>query len=190
MSGFGRLRRWDRSRGRRLIHRSRLRLPWNGHRGHVEGRRRRRTGRGSRPLRGKRGCLRRHWLRLHRLGWRRVRHRLGRHGLLRHALLVHRRRLRGSLRRVVGIDRRLRHPLGANIAPDRWVSLRRLRLHHLTRTLPRGFTSEPPAAADAQGAGELEVCYALMAAARRWYANSACRDARVQANLARLALLH
>ena len=36
--------------------------------------------------------------------------------------------MRGSLRRVVGIDRRLRHPLGANIAPDRWVSLRRLRL--------------------------------------------------------------
>ena len=69
-------------------------------------------------------------------------------------------------------------------------ALRRLRLHHLTRTLPRGFTSEPPAAADAQGAGELEVCYALMAAARRWYANSGCRDARVQANLARLALLH
>src|SRR6266513_115785 len=53
-----------------------------------------------------------------------------------------------------------------------------------------GFTSEHPAAADAQGAGEVEICYALIAAARRWYANSACRDAQVQANLARLALLH
>src|SRR5207302_1122586 len=54
----------------------------------------------------------------------------------------------------------------------------------------RGFTSEHPAATDAQGAGEVEICYALIAAARRWYANSACRDAQVQANLARLALLH
>jgi len=69
-------------------------------------------------------------------------------------------------------------------------ALRRLRLHRLTRTLPGGFTSEHPAAADAQGAGEVEICYALIAAARRWYANSACRDAQVQANLARLALLH
>ncbi len=69
-------------------------------------------------------------------------------------------------------------------------ALRRLRLHRLTRTLPGGFTSEHPAAADAQGAGEMEICCALMEAACRWYANSACRDANVQANLARLALLH
>ena len=69
-------------------------------------------------------------------------------------------------------------------------ALRRLRLHRLTRTLPGGFTSEHPVAADAQHAGEVEICYALIAAARRWYANSACRDAQVQANLALLALLH
>jgi hypothetical protein len=69
-------------------------------------------------------------------------------------------------------------------------ALRRLRLHRLTRTLPGGFTSEHPAAADAQGAGEAEICYALIEAACRWYADSACRDAQVQANLARLALLH
>jgi len=85
---------------------------------------------------------------------------------------------------------RLDHGDGAACESVPARALRRLRLHRLTRTLPGGFTSEHPAAADAQHAGEVEICYALIAAARRWYANSACRDAQVQANLALLALLH
>ena len=85
---------------------------------------------------------------------------------------------------------RLDHGDGAACESVPARALRRLRLHRLTRPLPGGFTSEHPAAADAQGAGEVEICCALIEAARRWYANSACRDAQVQANLARLALLH
>jgi hypothetical protein len=34
-----------------------------------------------------------------------------------------------------------------------------------------------------------DMCAALIEAARRWYARSACHDPTVQANLARLAVL-
>jgi len=69
------------------------------------------------------------------------------------------------------------------------LALRRLRLHRLQRTRPRGFKSGPPAGLDAEAADAAQICGALVLAARRWYAQSACHDAIVQANLARLAVL-
>jgi hypothetical protein len=69
-------------------------------------------------------------------------------------------------------------------------ALRRLRLHRLQRTRHRGFKAGPLAAAlSPEAADAAQICAILVLAARRWYAQSACHDAIVQANLARLAVL-
>lgn len=69
------------------------------------------------------------------------------------------------------------------------LALRRLRLHRLQRTRHRGFKAESLALLEPEGADAAQICSALVLAARRWYAQSACHDAVVQANLARLAVL-
>jgi hypothetical protein len=69
------------------------------------------------------------------------------------------------------------------------LALRRLRLHRLQRTRHRGFKSGPLALLGPEAADATQICTALVLAARRWYAQSACHDAVVQANLARLAVL-
>jgi hypothetical protein len=69
------------------------------------------------------------------------------------------------------------------------LALRRLRLHRLQRTRHRGFMAESLALLEPEGADAAQICTALVLAARRWYAQSACHDAVVQANLARLAVL-
>ena len=68
-------------------------------------------------------------------------------------------------------------------------ALRRLRLRRHVRTTPRGFWHEPHPPADAEASENAQICTALIEAARRWYARSACHDTIVQANLARLAVL-
>jgi hypothetical protein len=67
-------------------------------------------------------------------------------------------------------------------------ALRRLQLSRHARTLPRGFAwrAENLSSSEAE---TVEMCTALLEAARRWYARSACHDPTVQANLARLAVL-
>lgn len=69
------------------------------------------------------------------------------------------------------------------------LALRRLRLHRLQRTRHRGFKSGPLALLAPEAADTAQICTTLVQAARRWYAQSACHDAIVQANLARLAVL-
>jgi hypothetical protein len=69
------------------------------------------------------------------------------------------------------------------------LALRRLRLHRLQRTRSRGFKAGPLAALSPEAADAAQICATLVLAARRWYAQSACHDAIVQANLARLAVL-
>lgn len=69
------------------------------------------------------------------------------------------------------------------------LALRRLRLHRLGRTRPRGFKSGPLTVPDDDAADAVAFCTALVEGTRRWYAQSACHDATVQANLARLAVL-
>jgi hypothetical protein len=68
-------------------------------------------------------------------------------------------------------------------------ALRRLRLRRHVRTTPRGFQHPAPAAVDPEAGRTTQICTALVEAARRWYARSACHDTTVQANLARLAVL-
>jgi hypothetical protein len=69
------------------------------------------------------------------------------------------------------------------------LALRRLRLHRLQRTRHRGFKAGPLPLAGPEAADAAQICTSLVNAARRWYAQSACHDAIVQANLARLAVL-
>ena len=69
------------------------------------------------------------------------------------------------------------------------LALRRLRLHRLQRTRHRGFTAGPLELLGPEAADAAQICTTLVHAARRWYAQSACHDAIVQANLARLAVL-
>ena len=69
------------------------------------------------------------------------------------------------------------------------LALRRLRLHRLQRTRHRGFKAVPLTALSPEAADAAQIGTALVLAARRWYAQSACHDAIVQANLARLAVL-
>jgi hypothetical protein len=69
------------------------------------------------------------------------------------------------------------------------LALRRLQLHRLARTPPReGSTlfNEGLAAGESDAA---QLSTTLVEATRRWYARSACHDATVQSNLARLAVL-
>jgi hypothetical protein len=69
------------------------------------------------------------------------------------------------------------------------IALRRLRLRRLVRTPHRGFSSGRSGALAPEGTDGAGICTILVEAARRWYAQSACHDATVQANLARLAVL-
>jgi hypothetical protein len=69
------------------------------------------------------------------------------------------------------------------------LALRRLRLHRLQRTRHRGFKPGPLALLGPEAADAAQISTTLVLAARRWYAHSACHDAVVQANLARLAVL-
>ena len=69
------------------------------------------------------------------------------------------------------------------------LALQRLRLHRLQRNRHRGFKSGPMTALSPEGADAAQICSTLVLAARRWYAQSACHDAIVQSNLARLAVL-
>jgi glutamine synthetase adenylyltransferase len=68
-------------------------------------------------------------------------------------------------------------------------ALRRLRLSRHVRTAPRGFFQSHAADDDPEASQSAQICTALVEAARRWYARSACHDTVVQANLARLAVL-
>jgi len=68
-------------------------------------------------------------------------------------------------------------------------ALRRLQLRRHVRTLPRGFNGWHSDNLAPEETASAEMCSALVEAARRWYARSACHDVTVQANLARLAVL-
>ena len=68
-------------------------------------------------------------------------------------------------------------------------ALKRLRLRRHVRTPPRGFSGSRSENLAPQQAEAVDMCTALVEAARRWYARSACHDTVVQANLARLAVL-
>ena len=76
---------------------------------------------------------------------------------------------------------------GAEVVPMR--ALRRLQLRRHVRRLPRGFSHWRADSLPAPASETAETCSALLQAARRWYARSACHDPIVQANLARLAVL-
>ena len=69
------------------------------------------------------------------------------------------------------------------------LALRRLRLRRYLRTPSRGFLARHSDDLPPQETEAVEMCTALVEAARRWYAHSACRDTTVQTNLARLAVL-
>jgi hypothetical protein len=62
-------------------------------------------------------------------------------------------------------------------------------LHRLQRTRHRSFKADPLTMLDPEAADTTQICTTLVQAARRWYAQSACHDAIVQSNLARLAVL-
>ncbi|MBV8496747.1 MAG: hypothetical protein JO361_08205 [Gammaproteobacteria bacterium] len=68
-------------------------------------------------------------------------------------------------------------------------ALRRLQLRRHVRTPPRGFSARRTRNLPPKDSEALEISTALLDAARRWYARSACHDATVQSNLARLAVL-
>jgi hypothetical protein len=68
-------------------------------------------------------------------------------------------------------------------------ALRRLQLHRHARAAPRGFRARREDALPPRESEAFDMCTALIEAARRWYARSACHDPTVQANLARLAVL-
>ena len=68
-------------------------------------------------------------------------------------------------------------------------ALRRLRLRRHVRTPPRGFSAERAEHHSSEDPEAVEMCTALVDAARRWYARCACHDTTVQTNLARLAVL-
>jgi hypothetical protein len=76
---------------------------------------------------------------------------------------------------------------GAEGVPMR--ALRRLQLRRHVRAPTRGFTTSHSPDLSARESETMELCSALLEAARRWYARHACHDPIVQANLARLAVL-
>jgi len=92
-----------------------------------------------------------------------------------------------SLRRAVRAHLESTPAQGHLSVPSR--ALRRLRLRRHVRTAPRGFPQPASGAGGSEAGGAAQVCTALVEAARRWYARSACHDSIVQANLARLAVL-
>jgi hypothetical protein len=68
-------------------------------------------------------------------------------------------------------------------------ALRRLQLRRHARTAPRGFRASRAVDLSPRDSEAFDMGTALIEAARRWYARSACHDPTVQANLARLAVL-
>ena len=68
-------------------------------------------------------------------------------------------------------------------------ALQRLRLRRHVRTPPRGFSAARAEHLSSEDPEAVEMCTALVDAARRWYARCACHDTTVQTNLARLAVL-
>ncbi|HEY0767171.1 MAG TPA: hypothetical protein VGD47_04385 [Steroidobacteraceae bacterium] len=76
---------------------------------------------------------------------------------------------------------------GPESVPTR--ALQRLRLRRHVRTPPPGFPAGRSKNLAPQETETVEMCTALVEAARRWYARSACHDTTVQTNLARLAVL-
>ena len=84
-------------------------------------------------------------------------------------------------------ERADRAALGDESVPA--LVLRRLRLHRLQRTRHRGFKAGPLTLSDPEAVDAAQICTTLTHAARRWYAQTACHEAVVQANLARLAVL-
>jgi hypothetical protein len=84
------------------------------------------------------------------------------------------------------IERLAKHS-GTELVPMR--ALRRLQLRRHAREAPRGFPSWRLQQLPPREAETVQMCSALLEAARRWYARRAVRDTAVQANLARLAVL-
>jgi glutamine synthetase adenylyltransferase len=68
-------------------------------------------------------------------------------------------------------------------------ALRRLRLRRHVRTAPRGFFNDSTPPDNPEASESAQICAALIDAARRWYARSACHNSIVQANLTKLAVL-
>src|SRR5579864_8116002 len=62
-------------------------------------------------------------------------------------------------------------------------ALRRLRLRRHARNAPRGFKAKPLENGNERAAAVIEIATALVEGMRRWYAQSACRDANTQINL-------
>ncbi len=89
------------------------------------------------------------------------------------------------------LSRSIIERLGQTSGPDGvpMRALRRLQLRRHSRIAPRGFRARRSADLPARESEAFDVCAALIEAARRWYARSACHDPIVQANLARLAVL-
>jgi hypothetical protein len=78
---------------------------------------------------------------------------------------------------------------GAEVGGVPMRALRRLQLRRHARIAPRGFTARRTSHLPPREGEACDMCIALIEAARRWYARSACHDPTVQANLARLAVL-
>jgi hypothetical protein len=85
------------------------------------------------------------------------------------------------------LTERIAQPAAAEAVPMR--ALRRLQLRRHLRVPPRGFFSRRAANLPPREAETVEICTALLEAARRWYARNACHEPTVQGNLARLAVL-
>jgi hypothetical protein len=85
-----------------------------------------------------------------------------------------------------GIIERLTQSADIESVPMR--ALRRLQLRRHARTMPRGFRAPRFTDLPSRERESFEISTALIEAARRWYARSACHDPNVQANLARLVL--
>jgi hypothetical protein len=85
------------------------------------------------------------------------------------------------------LTERIAQSAGSEVVPMR--ALRRLQLRRHLRMPPRGFSAGRSRNLPAREAETVEMCRALLEAASRWYARSACHDPTVQANLARLAVL-
>lgn len=85
-------------------------------------------------------------------------------------------------------ERMDREPISAQLSvPAR--ALHRLQLRRHVRPPPRGFAPTRNRPLDPKASETAQICTALVEAARRWYARSACHDTTVQSNLARLAVL-
>jgi len=85
------------------------------------------------------------------------------------------------------IIERVTQPTATEAVPMR--ALRRLQLRRHARVPLYGFPAWRGQVLPPRDAEALQMCTALLEAARRWYARSAVHEAVVQENLARLAVL-